>query len=199
MAADDTNATVTSSPDTPSHPENRLAPFNPTNERAQQSIIRALQLQSDDVFFDLGCGDGRLLVTAAEQVPGLVCVGIEYDEVFVDRARQAVAQSSARDRVVSRHGDILQVMRAELSETPASSAETHSILDATCIYLFLLPKGLVTVKPLLEELVRQQQLRGRSLRIAAYMFQLHGWGPKLIDRSTKSGSPIYVYEFEGSA
>jgi cyclopropane fatty-acyl-phospholipid synthase-like methyltransferase len=75
--------------------ENRLAPFNPTRDPAQQTAIRLLNLAKDDVLFDLGCGDGRLLITAVEHREGLRCVGIEMDTVFTSRAVTSIRQLSA--------------------------------------------------------------------------------------------------------
>ena len=45
---------------------NRLAPYNPTHTTAQTNALSLLQLTSTDVFFDLGCGDGRLILSALE-------------------------------------------------------------------------------------------------------------------------------------
>jgi len=66
-----------------------LAPFNPTNETGQQVALELLQLAGNDVLFDLGCGDGRFLLTAAKAVEGLRCIGIEYDDIFVKRAEES--------------------------------------------------------------------------------------------------------------
>jgi len=45
---------------------NRLAPYNPTHTTAQTNALSLLQLTSTDIFFDLGCGDGRLILSALE-------------------------------------------------------------------------------------------------------------------------------------
>ncbi|KAL9178599.1 hypothetical protein ACHAXT_001937 [Thalassiosira profunda] len=52
---------------------NRLAPYNPTHDTAQTAALDLLMLTSRDVFFDLGCGDGRLIVAALER-----CYDDEY-------------------------------------------------------------------------------------------------------------------------
>mmetsp|Transcript_15352 Transcript_15352/g.33170 ORF Transcript_15352/g.33170 Transcript_15352/m.33170 type:complete len:657 (+) Transcript_15352:105-2075(+) len=49
------------------HDKNRLAPFSPTHITAQTKALELLRLKSNDVFFDLGCGDGRLVLLALEQ------------------------------------------------------------------------------------------------------------------------------------
>lgn len=46
-----------------------LAPFNPTNAQAQHLALDLLSLQEDDVLFDLGCGDARILIAAVAQIP----------------------------------------------------------------------------------------------------------------------------------
>lgn len=42
-----------------SNPQHKLAPFNPTDISAQQAGVKLLGLKSEDVLYDLGCGDGR--------------------------------------------------------------------------------------------------------------------------------------------
>ena len=70
--------------------------------------------------------------------------------------------------------------------------------DATAIYLYLLPKGLVKLKPILDAIVDQRKAQGRPLRVVAYTFQIHGWTASQVDTSTKSGVPVYLYEFGGN-
>lgn len=69
----------------------KLAPFNPTCEEAQSKAIDLLGLKNGDVLFDLGCGDARLLMKAATEVPGLLCVGVELDPVYVARANDSIS------------------------------------------------------------------------------------------------------------
>mmetsp|Transcript_35650 Transcript_35650/g.65985 ORF Transcript_35650/g.65985 Transcript_35650/m.65985 type:complete len:750 (+) Transcript_35650:90-2339(+) len=58
---------------------NRLAPYNPTHATAQSNALDLLELTPRDVFFDLGCGDGRLVVAALERC---------YDDDFLMRVHQ---------------------------------------------------------------------------------------------------------------
>lgn len=227
-------------------PENRLAPFNPTSEEVQLNIIGAMGLASGDVLFDLGCGDGRLLVTAAKMVKGLRCVGIEYDDKFVTRAVASVVAAAAadegndekafdlKDRVDIRHGDLLEALQldavgggpspssfsaagaapdATSSKNCSSSGDTIgascrdlTVMDATCVYVYLLPKGIEKIKPMLDDIVsrkkknqskNQQGAAGEvsRFRVVTYLFQIKGWAPTSVDRSSKSSSPLYLYEF----
>ena len=61
-----------------SKPQGYLAPFNPTDITAQQAALDMMKLTSEDVLYDLGCGDGRFLFAAFLSVKGgLNCVGVE--------------------------------------------------------------------------------------------------------------------------
>ena len=61
-----------------SKPQGYLAPFNPTDITAQQAALDMMKLTSEDVLYDLGCGDGRFLFAAFLSVQGgLNCVGVE--------------------------------------------------------------------------------------------------------------------------
>lgn len=57
----------------------KLAPFNPTSEKAIAAALEMAAVVPGDVVHDIGCGDGRLLVAAAQR--GATAVGVEYDPV----------------------------------------------------------------------------------------------------------------------
>jgi tRNA G46 methylase TrmB len=198
--------------------ENRLAPFNPTCDEAQQTAIRLLGLGEDDVLFDLGCGDGRLLITAVEQIKGLRCVGIEMDTVFTSRAVTSISQLSAetKKRIEIREGDVLELgykddSSVQQQQQSTATAEKNTceagelcqnltlLNDATAVYLFLVPNGLKKLKPLLDRVVDIRKKQKRAFSVAAYMFQVRGWEPTLVDRTTKGEAPLYIYRFEASS
>lgn len=199
---DSADATTTTKADT------NLAPFNPSSETAQLQSIAMMDLTEDDILFDLGCGDGRLLTRAVSQVPGLVCFGVEIDPVFAERANKAVSQLPApvQERIQIRCQDVTQILSPgvnlmkETTDSPSFLSGTKrledvSVEDATVIYLYLLPQGLRQIKTLLDELVERRLRRKESLRVVAYTFSVKGWNPVRVDRSSKSGVPIYLYKF----
>jgi precorrin-6B methylase 2 len=187
--------------------DNRLAPFNPTHESSIDVAVDLLQLQSSDILFDLGCGDGRLLLRAASRVDGLRCVGIELDESLVARGRDIADKAAVADRIEIRYGDVLvelNTMDATCTSIGEQSNRKLTLLDdATAAFVYLLPQGLKQVKVLLEEAAkrrrREQTNAGASdnemsaLRVASYMFQIPGWDPVQVDRSGKGSCPIYLY------
>lgn len=72
--------------------ESSLAPFAPTEPRRARIALRALRVREDDVLYDLGSGDGRVLVAAALEF-GCRCVGLELD---AELAAQATAEAEAK-------------------------------------------------------------------------------------------------------
>ena len=95
--------------------ENVLAPFNPICERSQRVVLKLLQLDSQDVLFDLGCGDGRLLQLAFNE-SNCKCVGIELNEEYVNRGKKRIQDTNNLNNINNddeqlieiRHGDVLQ-------------------------------------------------------------------------------------------
>ena len=190
----------------------KLAPFNPSSDQIQEKALELLQLQEADVLFDLGCGDGRLLCTAVEKHPGLRCVGIEIDPVFVERAQERIQQLPSAEmqaRIDVRLEDALKVMEEEDGAQDSNSPDTkehcnsHRPLseltlldDASALYLFIVPKGIQKLMPILLRLVEARIQQNRPFRILSYMFKIHEWEPTTIDKTAKGGCPIYYYEWK---
>lgn len=182
----------------------KLAPFNPSSLQIQERAMELLKLSANDVLFDLGCGDGRLLIAAAQQHPGLRCVGVDIDPVFVQRGQQAIQDipdPQVRERLDIRLQDALSLPltvsdRSTHNLSTIPTTELTLMDDATALYLFVLPKGINKLMPLLEALVEARQVQQRRpFRILSYMFQIHQWEPTLVDKTSKAGCPIYLYEF----
>ena len=179
-----------------------LAPFNPISESAMNVVLELLHLGPHSVLFDLGAGDGRLLLSAATSIKSLRCVGIEIDPKFVERAELSLKMlpTDVRCRIQMRLGDALQMAEKSVASDDATQAAKHlcdelTIHDATAIFLFLLPKGLKSLKPLLDKVVERHKTEGRELRVATYMFHVPDWDPVEINRNTKACSPVYLYNF----
>lgn len=179
----------------------KLAPFNPSSEQIQEKAMELLGLIETDVLFDLGCGDGRLLVAAAKKYPGLRCVGVEIDPIFATRAKEAI-QALPQDlqcRLDMREQDVLQLpMTASEAGSRDDISELTLMDDATALYLFILPKGIAKIMPLLEALVETRKKQGRDFRILSYMFKIYEWEPTVTDRTSKGRCPVYLYEFKSN-
>lgn len=184
-----------------------LAPFNPSSDQIMSKVLDLLSLhiRHDDVLFDVGCGDGRLLIEAARRFPTLRCGGIEIDPLFVDRAKRSIEKlpHAVQSRITITKEDALQVLeehkgsnstteRSMITDPPTSLS---LLRDATVLYLFIVPKGIAKLTPVLEALVESRRREGRHFCILSYMFKLHDWDPTTVDKSAKAGLPLYFYDF----
>jgi precorrin-6B methylase 2 len=170
-----------------------LAPFNPSSDQIQEKALKLLQLQEkEDVLFDIGCGDARFLCTAVQTHPHLRCVGIEIDPHLVQRANENIHNLPSphmRSRIEIRLQDATEPMPSE------QMPHLTLLNDATALYLFILPKGIQTLMPTLEQLVQTRIRQNRRFQILSYMFRIHEWEPTVIDRTAKGACPIYYYEW----
>lgn len=130
--------------------------YVPTSEAVVAKMMEMAKLTKDDVVFDLGCGDGRIVVTAAKKV-GARGVGIDLDPVRVKEARANVEKEKVGKHVEIRHGDALKV--ADLNE-------------ATVIMLYMLPEFMEKLKPIVLKECKP------GTRIVAHDYPFPGWEPQ---------------------
>ncbi|VEU42643.1 unnamed protein product [Pseudo-nitzschia multistriata] len=184
----------------------KLAPFNPSSDQIQEKATSMFDLGEHDVLFDIGCGDGRLLCFAATKIPGLKCVGIEILEEFVSRARERVKECNLESRIDIRLEDatkLVETSTAEIGKGIKANDEGEKCLsdltlldDATALYLFILPKGIVKIMPILQSLKEKRNDEGKRLKVLSYMFKIHDWEATKTDVSGKGGCPVYYYDFQ---
>ncbi len=101
------------------------APYIVSPKDVVDLMLSVSDLDSDDVIYDLGCGDGRIVITAAKQF-GCRGVGYEYDEELAELARQRVKEAGVEDLVTIKQMDIFKISKAEMNE---ASVITLYLLD----------------------------------------------------------------------
>jgi SAM-dependent methyltransferase len=143
------------------------APYVPTPQPVVEAMLQLARVGPADVVYDLGSGDGRIPITAAERF-GARGVGIEIDPFMVSQAEGNRARSAARDRVRFITGDLFD---ADLSE-------------ATVVTLFLFPKINARLIPKLH-----RELRPGS-RIVAHHFDL---GPEWPADQARDVNGLMIY------
>jgi len=154
--------------------------FWPTEEERVERMLRVANLQPGESVMDLGSGDGRMLICAAEKF--LACgLGIEFDPFLVDFSRWRIAERKLEDRVSIRWADFF--------------SQDFSGADVTTLYLIdslmkkLGPKLLREMKPgaraishwyaFPRSIARRACVSEVSLVAMAYSASLHADGPKL--------------------
>ena len=129
-------------------------PFVPTPIEVIDRMLELAEVKNGDVLYDLGSGDGRIVIRAAQKY-GIHAVGIEMDQLLLDQARREAKSAGVTHLVEFRSEDALKA----------------NISDATVVTLYMLPWFNEAMKPSFEK-----QLKPGS-RIVAHDFGIEGWLP----------------------
>jgi SAM-dependent methyltransferase len=153
--------------------KNSLSPYVTTPPPVVAQMLELARPKSTDVVYDLGCGDGRIVVAAAQKYH-IKAVGIELSERLVKEARQNIATLHLENLARVEQGDILQ---ADISQ-------------ATIVTLYLSTVGNESLRPLLE-----RNLKPKT-RVVSYDYPIPGWKPlEQLDRQRDGHSHlIYLYQ-----
>ncbi len=143
-------------------------PFIPTPDKDVLEILKLANVDRNDVVYDLGCGDGRIVIAAAQHF-GATGVGVDIDPQCIKNAADGAARAGVSDRA--------RFIQEDLYKT--------SIGDATVVTLFLLPGINEMLRPKLFKELRP------GTRIVSYMHDMADWKP---DRTVRTdNAPIYCW------
>jgi SAM-dependent methyltransferase len=155
-----------------------LAPYVPTPADVVDRMLALARAGPGDVVYDLGCGDGRIVIAAAQKF-GARGVGVDIDEGLVARARAAAKAAGVEERVTFRVQDAMAV----------------DVSEATIVTLYLLSASNVKLRPILT-----RQLRPGA-RIVAHNFPMGDWEPEIIDNFTDGAGTqrtLYLWTADGT-
>jgi SAM-dependent methyltransferase len=125
--------------------------FAPTRHNIADAMLRLARVTADDVVYDLGSGDGRLPIIAAQKY-GARGVGIELDPRLVELSWRIANEAEVANRVSFVVGDLFE---ADLG-------------SATVVTLYLSPSIMKTLEPRLRALKK-------GTRIVSHQFAMPGW------------------------
>lgn len=134
-------------------------PFVPTPLAVVDRMLEMARIRTGDVIYDLGSGDGRIVIQAAKRY-GVKGVGIEIDSDLVRKA-----EDNAKKEKVD-----------HLVEFRVQDALTVDVSPATVVTLYMLPEFNVKLRPILE-----RQLKPGS-RVVSHDFEIQGWVPDKVER-----------------
>ena len=128
--------------------------FVPTPQSVVDAMLKLAKVTKDDVVYDLGCGDGRIVVTAAKQF-GARGVGIDIDPKRIQESNANAVAAGVTDRVKFMHTDIF--------------ADSTNLSEATVVTLYLLPSLNVKLLPKLRRELKP------GTRIVSNSFAMGEW------------------------
>lgn len=150
----------------------QLAPFDPTPSEVVDRMLALGSIKTGDLLYDLGSGDGRVLIAAAKKYR-IKALGFEVDPGLVKLAREKIKQENLEQLVEVRHQDF---MTADLS-------------SASVVTLYLSHDGNQALKPIL---LRQLQ---PGARVVSYTFDMGDWPPKITESYRDGAGNVHALYF----
>jgi len=154
-----------------------LAPFVPSPPYVVEKMLWLADLKPGEVLFDLGCGDGRIIISAAQKY-GVRAVGVEMSDRLAKEAFQKVHESGLEKSVEVIQGDLMGI----------------DLREADVVMLYLTSSGNEKLKPKLERELKP------GARVISHDFEVYGWKPLRVEKIADEDRPwptrhtIYFYK-----
>lgn len=145
----------------------------PTPQPAVERMVELAEIRPGEKVYDLGCGDGRIVITAAKR-HGVKAIGVDIDPGQVTKSRENAKRAGVEDLVTIVEGDIYKT----------------DFRDADVVFLYLQPD-------LLNGLIPQLRQMKPGARIVTFDFGIDGAKPALAERGAfgdRQHCTIYKYE-----
>jgi SAM-dependent methyltransferase len=163
------------SPKKPDAPH--LAPYVPTPQEVVDRMLQLATVTKNDVVYDLGCGDGRIPITAAKAY-GARGVGVDIDP-------QRIAEANAN----AKQAGVTNLVTFKLQDALATD-----LTEATVVTLYLLSSSNLKLRPILT-----RQLKPGA-RIVSHAFSMGDWQAEKVDTFTDSSNnsrTLYLWKADG--
>lgn len=150
-----------------------LAPYVKTPHEVVDIMLRLAGVTGKDMVYDLGCGDGRIIIAAAAQY-GARGVGIDIVPERIREAQAAARQAGVSDKAEFRTADVF----------------TADFSSATVVTLYLIPDSNRRLRPLLEQMLRT------GTRVVSHGYPIPGWEHKLhetVEYESELEGKHYIY------
>lgn len=151
---------------------NKLAPYVASPAKVVDRMLELANIRPGETVYDLGCGDGRILIEAAQRYKAKA-IGIEISPKLADEARAHVKRAGLSKQV--------QVIQGDLLESDLSGADVVTIYLATSLNEELRPRLEKFLKP--------------GARVVSHDYAVPGWKPtQVVEAEGRQKHMIYLYE-----
>ncbi|MGH9660344.1 MAG: SAM-dependent methyltransferase [Bryobacteraceae bacterium] len=147
---------------------NQSVPYVPTRQVVVDGMLKLAGVTKNDTVYDLGCGDGRIVVTAAQK-HGARGIGFDLDPERIKDSNENAKKNGVTDKV--------KFVQQDLFETDLS--------PASVVTLYLLPSVNLELRPRLQKMLK------KGSRIVSHSFDMGDWEPDKTE--TIDGSKVYLW------
>ncbi len=148
-----------------------LAPYVATPCRVVREMLRIAEIKPGETLYDLGCGDGRIVMLATGELKAKA-VGYELEGELVKKAR---------DKISELHLDDAAIVQDDLFKA--------DIAKADAVTMYLTPRGNEEVKPKLEKELKP------GARVVSLEFEMPGWKLDKLGKIVDSGLEYTIYRY----
>ena len=149
-----------------------LAPYVPTPQDVVDKMLEVAGVKKNEMVYDLGCGDGRILMTAAQKF-GARATGVELDPVLYKKTSARIVELKLQDRIKLLNGNLLEV----------------DLSPADVVTLYLLTDSNTKLRPNLEKYLKP------GSRVISHDFVIMGWVPNKVEKVEASRTHVlYLYK-----
>ncbi len=131
-----------------------VAPYVTTPAKVVEAMLDLAEVAKDDVLYDLGCGDGRIVIAAAKK-HGCRAVGVELDPERVKEANENLRREKLEHLVTIVHEDIFKV----------------DLSPASVVTLYLFEEANLKLRPILRRTLKP------GARVVSHHFNMGDWPP----------------------
>ncbi|MGO4884365.1 MAG: SAM-dependent methyltransferase [Bryobacteraceae bacterium] len=153
--------------------QDNLAPYIPSPQEVVDRMLSAARVKPGDVVYDLGSGDGRIIITAAQKY-GARAVGVELRGDLCKSTQARIKALGLEDRVKLIHANMLKV----------------DLSTADVVTLYLLTSSNERLRPNLEKYLKP------GARVVSNDYEIRGWTPSGIIPIKAGGVLHYIYVYE---
>lgn len=143
-------------------------PYVPTPQKVVDGMLELADVKKGEVVYDLGCGDGRIVITAAKEY-GATGIGVDLNPERIKEANTNAIEAKVKDKVTFYEGDLF--------EFDFSKADVLTLYLLPDVNLKLKPKILAEMRP--------------GSRVVSHAFTMGDWEPD--EKITVDGRSVYLW------
>ena len=144
--------------------------FVPTPEDVVERMCKLAKVNDKDVVYDIGCGDGRMVIHAVEHFKAKRGVGIDLDEDLVKKSKEKAKEHKVEGKVEFRAGDALDI---------------RDLSDASVVLLYMGDDINLRLRPILQKTLKP------GSRIVSHRFKMGDWQPARTETFTGDDGDEY--------
>ncbi len=133
--------------------------YVPTEEHVVEAMCKLANVGKDDVVFDLGCGDGRIVITAVSKYGAKRGVGVDIDPERIAESKDNAKEAKVQDKVEFRRQDVLHL---------------KDLSDATVVMLYMGDEMNLALRPILWKALKP------GTRVVSHRFTMGDWKPEKV-------------------